>query len=359
MRIYFVGSSPKESSAEEKERYKRACHEIGKYFASLGHEFVIGSISPGTADYYIAEGIKTFKKENSHARIHLDVITREDHAIQGTELESVLPKDTFVLRTITVPGTNNHARLISGLEHSDVVLLLGGGSGTLTTGIAALAMKRPTLALPQFGGAAKQIWDILVEHYARGPFSHQDIQRLQAIWSEESPRHIGLALKKIWRNNPFSQRIELNQALLAALSLVFTFAWIAVFTASKHSPSMVASAFFLLTGLAAALGSTTRNIVRCYFDLEERFSFGRFITEFVLGLVVVFILFLVFQLGGVVVSGKTLSFEDMTDSAQFQRVVVGMSLVGFAASYLIENSLERLRSRLTTVLNETIQSPNM
>ena len=96
-------------------------------------------------------------------------------------------------------------------------------------------------------------------------------------------------------------------------------------------------------------------MVRCYFNLEEKFSTSRFIAEFVLGIVLEFVLFLILQLGGVIVSGQAITI-DLQDESQFRRVAIAMSLVAFAASYLIETALERLRVRLSGILEETAGS---
>jgi hypothetical protein len=286
----------------------------------------------------------------------MNIILNSDGIMQKkSEIEKILPSDIFIVKQFGIRGSNNHSRLVSGLNHSDVALLLGGGSGTFTTGIAAVAMKHPTLALPQFGGAADQVWQILVPYYARGPFNQNDIERLGAMWNEESPHAVALALKKIRTDNPFQEKIEVNELVLSIISIVIVGIWIALFMESGDYLIARPTRFFLLAGLATALGSATRNIVRCYFDLEVRFSLGRFIAEFVLGVIVSFILFLSVQLGGVVVSGTTMSL-DMKDLAQFQRLAIAMSLIGFAASYLIETSLERLRSRLTNLLDEATSS---
>ena len=167
-----------------------------------------------------------------------------------------------------------------------------------------------------------------------------------------SPPAIATALRKILKDNPFNQKIELNQLALSATSLLCVALWILLFVETGTTWLSPSTKFFLLAGLATALGSTTRNIVRCYFDQEVKFSLGRFVTEFVLGVVVAFVFFLLMQLGGVIVSGSTVPL-DMKDLPQFQRLVTATSLLCFAASYLIESSLDRLRSKLTRVLDET------
>jgi hypothetical protein len=351
MKIYLVGSLPEESKPEIETRFEKCCAAMGRHFASQGAEFVVGGVRPTTADRHILLGAKAFTEQSTGTKIKVSLVTQGDGMTQQAEVEGFLASDSFVIKQIGVPGSDNHGRLISGLEYSDVALLLGGGSGTFTTGIAALAMKHPILALPQFGGAAAQIWPILVPHYARGPFSPDDIKQLAG--SSDAPERLYSALVKIAKSNPLQPGIERNQLLLCGLSVSCIIAWVALFLMTGKS--FYAAMFFVMTGLAAGLGSMTRNIVRSYFNFDTRFSVGRFLAEFILGMVVAFILFLVLQLGGVIVSGTTMQL-DMTDQHQFQRLAIAMSLVGFAASYLIEDSLERMRSRLMSVLDEATRT---
>jgi hypothetical protein len=353
MKIYLVGSIPEDSKPEFKARFEECCSAMGHHFAGQGAEFVVGGVRHGTADRHILLGAKAFTEGSPETKITVSVVTQEDGQIPQTEVEDFLASGSFVIKKIGVPGSSNHGRLISGLEYSDVALLLGGASGTFTTGIAALAMKHPILALPQFGHAAAQIWPILLPYYARGPFSPDDIEQLARPCDDGTPQRVYSALGKIAKSNPLQPGIEFNQLFLCGISLFCIAAWIFLFLMTGQS--FYAAMFFVMTGFAAGLGSTTRQIVRSYFTLDVRFSLGRFLTEFILGMVVAFILFLVLQLGGVIVSGTTMQL-DMTDQHQFQRLAIAMSLVGFAASYLIEDSLERMRSRLMSILDEATRT---
>src|ERR1700680_3930611 len=136
-------------------------------------------------------------------------------------------------------------------------------------------------------------------------------------------------------------------------TLICIILWVLLF--SKSTILGTLGSFFFMSGLQSVLGSMSRNMVRCYFNLEEKFSTSRFIAEFVLGIVLAFVLFLILQLGGVIVSGQAITI-DLQDESQFRRVAIAMSLVAFAASYLIETALERLRVRLSGILEETAGS---
>jgi hypothetical protein len=309
MKIYVVGSVPDKSSEEEKKRFEDRCRLIGEHLAAQNAEFVLGlagSAKATTADFHILEGVNAYLKgRGSGVKIRVWLIGPEDAIWSGgkVDLEKLFPKQAFDLKTVATRGSSNQNRLIFGLRHSDVTLLLGGGNGTLTTGVAALAMKQPTLALLHCGGAADQVWQILLPHYARGPFSQADLERLET-WDDESPQVVAQALQRIRKHNPFDHRLELNQVLLSISSLLCIVAWITLFLWPQQPSATFAVRFFILAGLATMLGSATRSIVRCYFDLEVRFSVGRFIAEFVLGVVVAFVLFLSIQIGGIVVLVK-------------------------------------------------------
>jgi hypothetical protein len=75
-------------------------------------------------------------------------------------------------------------------------------------------------------------------------------------------------------------------------------------------------------------------------------------TEFVLGMIMAFVLFLTLQLGGIVVSGTTMELQAVSDPARAARLSTAMSLVSFATAFLFESSLQRLRARMGVVLEE-------
>ena len=259
-------------------------------------------------------GAKAFLRNNSGKKCNVNYIMRGDTEHAEPDLEKMFPEQNFVINKIAGISGYNQGRLISGLRHSDVTLLLAGGSGTYTTGIAALSMKHPTLALPQFGGAAEKIWDIFLPHYARGPFKQQDIEAVSAHGNQLSAVATLDALRKIVRSNPFEERIQLNEICLAMATLICIILWVLLF--SKSTILGTLGSFFLMSGLESVLGSMSRNMVRCYFNLEEKFSTSRFIAEFVLGIVLAFVLFLILQLGGVIVSGQAITI-DLQDESQF------------------------------------------
>jgi len=359
MKIYIVGSVPRAYEPEKAQQLQEGCRSLGRYFSSIGMDFVFSSLAKNSAEYYVAEGIGNSMKDSQYPKIKITLVMRDYESIGCSngpdDVEAILPHAKFSVKLVEIKGSSNQGRLIAALKYSDVALLIGGANGTLTIGIAALAMKHPTLALPQFGGAAEQTWQVLVPHYARGTFSQNDIERISSTWDASSPKIIASALRKIHRNNPFNQKMELNQIFLSIFSISAVTSWLFLFVNPLSFFSSRTMVFFCLAGLATALGATARSIVRCYFDIETRFSVSRFSAEFVLGIVVAFVLFLFLQIGGVVVAGQTIDLE-MKDIDQFKRMAVVMSLVGFSAAYLIEASLERLRSKLSDLLNEATRS---
>jgi hypothetical protein len=247
MRVYVVGSEPKDIDQVQREAFRSACVEIGHELARARVSLVISTDHETTADCHIVAGMKKELRCNDGLRDHkiaVIVLLKENRSpaeFVSDSLESFLPKDFFTV-TFLPAHRNNHSKLIEGLRYSDVTLLIGGGSGTITTGIAAAVMKQPVLALPQFGGAAEQTWPIFSVHYVKRSLRTVEVDKLRSRWNPDSAAMVVDALHKIRKRNPFKDGLEQEQGVLLAIAFVSLVGWICLFT-SIQEPSSQAGSF--------------------------------------------------------------------------------------------------------------------
>jgi hypothetical protein len=147
LRLYIVGSEVSGASEAARNYFALSCNALGEFIATQDIILTIGSTHAHTADYHVLKGVKNFLRQHPGRKCRVNVIVRDDDSdkdVFAVDLQE-FPTEIFEVQRIPITARGNHARLISGLRHSDVTLLIAGGSGTYTTGIAALSMKHPTL----------------------------------------------------------------------------------------------------------------------------------------------------------------------------------------------------------------------
>jgi hypothetical protein len=329
-KIHIVGSEPRNSTNFEE--MKLACAAIGKEIASRGFGVVIGSLRPNTADYYVIQGM-------SEVDCVSEVIFFRKAGETPVE-EPELPngKGKFNLVERKYQG-NRH---LTALLESRAIVVIGGQSGTSTAGFAAFSLKRPVLAVPQFGGAAKEIWDAVSSRYGQ-VLTHAELDMLSAKWGDSSASCVVNAAIKLSKNNPFDDRVQHPQIFLSAVTLILIAAWMLLFNYGSQVTGTVNYAmFFLMIGISSVIGTITRTLINVYFEVVEVFSSKKILSDFVLGIIVGFGFFLILQASGILLTGDKLKF----DAQAFQRLSVFMSLVTLASAFLLERSIERFRERL-------------
>jgi hypothetical protein len=328
-KILIVGSEPR--NAANFEEMKIACRALGKEIALRGYGVVLGSLRPNTADLYVIEGMAEVDRV-SEVSFH---IRAGDPPID----EAALPKGKFKVATRSYKGKLQ----IAALLESQAMLVIGGQGGTITAGFAAFTLKRPVLAVPQFGGAAKDIWDAVSSRYGQA-LTHAELDTLSGSWSDASAKAVIDTAMKLSKNNPFDDRIQQPQIVLAAASVALIAAWMYLFNfGSQIEGSVNYALFFTMVGIASVIGTITRTFIKVYFDVEDVYSSKKLLSDFVLGIVIGFGFFLILQASGILLTGDRIKF----DAAAFQRLSVLMSLVTLSAAFLLERSIERFREQLT------------
>jgi hypothetical protein len=335
MRIHVVGATARDWGVEQIDNFRNSCRSIGREIAKRGHEVAIGSLREVAADRYIVEGMKEISER------HKVIIYRAKGDLSIPETENqILSPDQFDTEVRITAGTN-YSRHLEALNGSNVTLAIGGNRGTATAGFIALALRRPVLALPGFGGASTQIWDAVSMYYGRSTVSDSDLKQLSGEWGPHSPGIVVNVLEAFAKVNFLSDRIQVPQIVISLLLAISIAGWITLFVTPTRGFELC---FFILVGLSSIIGTAIRTNLKLYFDIAERFSVQTTLSDFITGVVLAFIFFLIYQLGGIIFKGDSNSI--ISTIQDYRRGAIFMSITALSSAFLLERSVKNIRDRL-------------
>jgi hypothetical protein len=177
MKVLVVGSTHGLETDIDIGEFQSACVNLGFELARAGHELILGSNRPSTADHWIAQGADRFAKRRTRLTIYGpdDRRTKFDQgSYSNLELNLQRVQESWT-------GLRPKQVLLA-----DVVILIGGRRGTRQAGLNALEMKKPVLPIATFGGAAEEIWIEVRRSLRRAPVLHRRLNELQVSWSNEA-----------------------------------------------------------------------------------------------------------------------------------------------------------------------------
>lgn len=227
------------------------------------------------------------------------------------------------------------------------MVVIGGGSGTLTCGYIGPALEKPVLSIPSFGGAAETLWSELQPYYGRLGEVSDRIGNLARNWTASNADLAVLAVKEMIARRTFKATPRLPLGIYMVTLVTCLALWVILFT-KQFEPA--AYSFFSLLALAGLMGSILRNNLRMIFDPTALFSWNELLIEIGAGLLLGFALALLYLIGALTVTGSTATLVP-ADTAAFQRVAVVMTLLGLGGGLMIEQAAERVRRWFLTRLN--------
>jgi len=328
VKILIVGSMSHLASGAERHSFKIACKEIGKALAEAEHTIIVGSNLENTAERHVVNGANT--------------VTGPHRVVQITPYEAELfPRDNFKNIIFEFFPPSKDSWVIGRVDQilaADGVIVIGGGRKTLQAGLTAPILERPILPIPLFGGAAKELWDQIVSDYKKLGGLAANAQNLQGQWQSSFADLSVKSMEDLVKRNPHRSDSRTPQIILSLLVLGLLAAWVSLFIWSPEPKNLT---FFVMLGISALLGTGLRTSLQSINNVAHRISWIQILSETTAGLLLAFGLFLVYVVGGFTATGKW-EFVKLADNNDFLRVAITMSILGFAAGFLIERASERL-----------------
>lgn len=337
MKVLVVGSSHHLNAGEQVEQadvamFQTACIDIGKALGEAGIHLVIGSSGKHTADYWILQGVATVQGKH-----RVTILRPESGATPVLPTSAELP-GSFEPTYKRLKGPWAAGR-VSQILAADCVLMVGGSRGTAQVGHSAVALQHPVLAVPRFGGAAEEAWPQLEPFYDRLGGQKEKLGALAEDWHPSNAKIVVHALSELLRKRAFS-RTRLGADLLPlGLNLILFSLWVWLFVAP---PKPFQAAFFALLAVSAFLGTSLRNSLRIVLDPTERISRHAVVAELSAGLVLAFLLSLLYLAGSITFTGDATNVVEKPQD--YRRIALAMGVLGVAGGWLLE--------RVATVLSD-------
>ena len=199
---------------------QHACEELGRELALAGWDLVVYSAGPGFIESFVVSGY-VGSGSAVPGSIHMHVpIGKEYFAEHATH------PDLFDLRPD--PSGDWEVAFYRSLNGCDGVLLVGGGRSTLVTGVIALALRLPLVAVASMGGNARKVWERLSGSTGH---SDSDISEMGRTWDTTAAHRLVQMLDR-QRNDALAKartaaRQQRDEAHRALRSLVVAIALLA------------------------------------------------------------------------------------------------------------------------------------
>lgn len=332
MKVLIVGSLHHDPSEPIKDAFRNACKEIGAALARAGFEFIVGSSSLKTADWWVLEGAAGI------AGKHKVFVFRPDDGPTPRLPSDETANGKFIVRYRRLRGTWAGSQIYQ-IQAADCVLMVGGARGTAQAGYSAMALEKPVLAVASFGGSAADFWKQFEPFYERLSVREQ-LGNLREDWQPGNGKIVVKVLTELVRRKLFSRTRLAADAVPLLLNMALFAVWVWLFVAP---PQPRQASFFVLLAASAFLGTALRASLRTVVDPAEGPSRSGLIAEFSAGLVLAFALALLYLAGSFTFTGgfKIISSND-SNLDDYQRVAVAMGLLGVAGGWLIERVSDKL-----------------
>ena len=195
-KIMFIGSIPdhvpgtNQEIKPEHEPIFSAARQLGLQAAHSGHHVLVGSSSPRTIDFYVVQGVRDFCELNANRVAHIEIHRPEDEPVTFDGMPDnvhFLPFAHYADPSNPHKWTVAHSR---ALDHTDVVVTIGGATSTRLIGHLAADRGKALIAVPTFGGASEELFQALKYSYQGLGISASQIQSLLTAWEPDSAEKI-------------------------------------------------------------------------------------------------------------------------------------------------------------------------
>lgn len=309
------------------------CRRLGLVIANAGHTIIAVSNVAHVVDGYYLEGMASTSAGGCAI-----VCKSNDPAYPFEDDRYANIKFTF----ISNPGQLNNAH-IAALHLADVVLVVAGTHALdPEIGYQAVILDKPILALPDFGHAAKRIWETVFPAYREKHLLEDDeIGDIGREKIHSAPQRVVETLENLVARHRNSISGGVSPVTIFITTLLCATLWIAAFTSPLAIGLEYLAAFFGTIVTASLLGILLRFLTKMASGDTLSVSKSKLATEGAIGLILALVFSLVWIVNNFVVTGKELDFGDR---AEFSRVSIVCSLLALTVSYYFESSLEKFRN---------------
>jgi hypothetical protein len=241
---------------------RKACEELGFALAEADWNLVVYSSKPSFIEADVVRGYRLSEKappKSIEVRVPIGKATFEDDDIFDPRPDSSKDWEVSFYRS---------------LVGCDGVLLIGGRYATLVTGLIALALRIPIIAVATFGGATRTVWERLDND--NNDATKQDVALMAGSWRDGSARQLVHSLvaqrdtrEQARRDAERRQKQESRRALsaLAVATVLLLLAVAALTLVWGWRPGTGASIAIL--ALVPALAGGAGALVRTSLDAER------------------------------------------------------------------------------------------
>jgi hypothetical protein len=336
MKVLVVGSATG-LDPEGADKLMVACRSLGDCLARNKHTIIACSSDDGTADKWVVEGAD--EADGPHEVI---LFRDENRPVPFDGREEPFKNLRFKHRAGHGPRAVGR---IHAIKESNALVVLGGSDGTVQIGLSAFAMGWPVLAIPSFGGGAKEVWRILSPYYPQAGISQSELGELDSIWDADLTIR---CLNKLAKRNPFKSSEFRSRLILLAFVLSLIGSWFGLFN-NQYAERWGRNVAVCLLLLVSAFAGT---VLRFALTLQPEDAIVRMLTqlltELAVGVALAFGFSLLYLAGAFVITGKFVVLETDPD---FSRVAAAMSMLAFGAGFAIEFAAPILRERVVAMLS--------
>lgn len=200
MRVAILGGwgeSPAENrawklkaDAESRGLMAEACRELGRRLARRQHTVVVGSEKKNSADFHVVRGMLEEIGGSSASLARIEVIegVESQRPLYLAEREGPLGRYFSSINPSSQARPVRSAEKILAVRGADVVLTVGGLAATWTGGVAAMVAKKPVVPIGTFGGASRQLLQLLkiCDHALKSSANERQFDLLDNnVWSDD------------------------------------------------------------------------------------------------------------------------------------------------------------------------------
>lgn len=194
MKIAIVGSCKSEYAEEwklrDEARFAEACQWIGEDIVRNGHQMIVASDRPRTADCQATEGAIRALGNSEPAEPPI-IVVQPDDVPPPFPSQSAAHPELFTTRNS--PGNTFAVTHLFEVYLADVVIVVGGGKSSYQAGVSAAVAGRLIVPVGSFGGAGNRLINLFQRsrhQWASNLLDDSALGMLRHSWSDALGEHV-------------------------------------------------------------------------------------------------------------------------------------------------------------------------